>query len=170
MRGILITLIAFILPGTMFDRASAQSVTEKAKRDEIVLVEKSDPVMAAAMRKARVSLPEFFELAKARRPSITTMAIKVGVREDANNVEYFWINPFDKTATGYTGIINNTPRTVKSVKYRDRIQFAESEIVDWTYTENGKMQGNYTACAILSKESAAERDAFKARYGLDCNR
>jgi uncharacterized protein YegJ (DUF2314 family) len=96
MRWILATLIALIFLDATCDFASAQSAAEKAKRDEIFNVEKSDPAMAAAMRKAQVGLPEFFELAKTRRPSITTMAIKVGVREGVNDVEYFWINPFEK--------------------------------------------------------------------------
>ena len=44
---------------------------------------------------------------------------------------------------------------------------SEHEIVDWTYMDAGKMKGNYTARALLRKDSKEEREAFERRYGLD---
>lgn len=31
------------------------------------------------------------------------------------------------------------------------------------------MKGNYTACALLKRETKANAEAFKREYGLDCD-
>lgn len=31
------------------------------------------------------------------------------------------------------------------------------------------MKGNYTACAILKREPKAQQEAFKKRFGLECD-
>src|SRR4030095_6609391 len=71
----------------------AETFMERTQRDELSWVPKDDPAMAAAMRKARATLPEFLALSRAPRPSTTGFAVKVAVR-DGNNTEYFWITPF----------------------------------------------------------------------------
>lgn len=162
------TIVLLMFAGAVSGDAAAQSALERSQRDEIIRVEKNDPEMASAIRQARATLPTFLQLARARRPTISTMALKVGVRE-GNDVEYFWINPFEQAGRIYAGNINNRPRTVMSVKYRDVILFRESEIVDWTYTESGRSYGNYTACALLRRDSPADRERFQQKYGLDCN-
>ncbi len=163
------TLAAALLicSGALADIACAQSVMKKIERDEIALVARGDPAMAAAVREARATLDDFLKLKKKPRPSITSFAVKVGVHE-GQETEFFWVNPFEWRGSRYQGRLNNTPRTVKNVKHGDTITFKKSEIIDWTYTENGQMKGNYTACAILRKEAQAERDAFKKKFGLDC--
>jgi uncharacterized protein YegJ (DUF2314 family) len=59
---------------------------------------------------------------------------------------------------------------LKSVKFAQTYKFSKSQIVDWTYLDrpNRKMAGNFTACALLSKESPADAEAMKKRYGLNC--
>jgi uncharacterized protein YegJ (DUF2314 family) len=146
---------------------SAQSISEKADRDEIIRIHSSDPQMAAAMRKARASLQAFLALARAPRPTITSLALKVAIRE-GEIAEYFWITHFKEAGGHFTGRISNTPRSVKSVKQGQDIQFSEKEIVDWLYREGGKMYGNYTACALADREPKEQAAEFKARYGLNC--
>ena len=146
---------------------TGQSFTGKAERDEIASVARNDPTMAAAMREARAKLPDFLKLTAAPRPSIERFAVKVAVRE-GDTAEYFWINPFESKDGQFSGQLNNTPRSVKSVKLGDTIKFTEKEIVDWLYIENNQMKGNFTACALLKNESKQEREAFKKRFGLDC--
>lgn len=148
--------------------ASAQSITEKAERDEVALVSKNDPAMAAAMTKARATLPDFLKLAAAPPAKADAFAVKVAIHDGAH-VEYFWITPFEQKSEGFAGKLDNTPRLVRNTKMGDALTFSKAEIVDWMYIENGVMKGNHTACAVMKKATQKDRDAFKKRFGLDCD-
>ena len=60
---------------------SAQTIPQKAERDEVAIVAKDDPAMAAAMRKARATLPDFLALAAAPKPNMGRFAVKIPIRE-----------------------------------------------------------------------------------------
>ena len=143
-----------------------RTILEKAVRDEVTSVAADDPTMAAAMSKARSTLPEFLTLAQKPPPGTGRFTVKVAVR-DGTKVEYFWIDPFTQTQETFSGEINNTPRSVRNVALGDKITFAKHEIVDWMYMEGSIMQGNYTARALLKNAPEHEREAFRKRYGLD---
>ena len=49
------------------------------------------------------------------------------------------------------------------------IEFAENEIVDWLYLEDGKMIGNFTACALIKREPPEQAAAFMKQYGMSCD-
>jgi uncharacterized protein YegJ (DUF2314 family) len=158
-----IVLVAFSLtPAT-----AAETAVDRAKQDEIVAVPKGDPDMAAAFRQARETLKTFLDLARTPRSTITSMAVKVAVR-DGGETEYFWISPFTEQDGRFVGKINNTPRSVHNVKLGQTITFKQSDVVDWLYRENGKMFGNFTACALLKHVPPSEMQAFKREYGLNC--
>ncbi len=154
--------------GSLAKPAAAQSITQKAERDELAIVGKSDPVMARAMSKARQTLPDFLGVAASPKPGMDGFAVKVAIRE-GDNAEYFWITPFTDKDGAFSGAINNTPREVHSVKLGQTITFGKSEIVDWMYMDGDKMKGNYTACALLKSASKQEVEEFKKRFGLDCD-
>jgi uncharacterized protein YegJ (DUF2314 family) len=145
---------------------AGQSILDKAERDELEIVAHDDPVMAAAMRRARATLPEFLTLAEHPRRSMEGFAVKVAIRE-GDDAEYFWIHPFECDAGQFSGHLNNTPRSVRHARMGDKITFTENEIVDWMYMDGEKMKGNYTARALLKNASREEREAFQKRFGLD---
>src|SRR5262245_32644931 len=168
MRSIAVSvaLIAALATPVYVGPAVAQNLMDKATRDDITLVPRNDPDMAAAMRKARAALPEFFALVRKPNAFTTGFAVKVAVR-DKNEVEYFWVTPFTEQDGRFTGRINNTPRLVTTVKFGQPFTFSEGEIVDWLYLDAGRMKGNYTACALLKREPSQAAD-FKKKFGLDC--
>ena len=67
---------------------AAQTVLEKAARDETANVADTDPAMAAAMRKAQSTLADFLKVAAAPKPGTLGFSLKVAVRE-GERVEYF---------------------------------------------------------------------------------
>ena len=162
------SLIALI--GIAFCSASlhAETMYEKAKRDKIVKVAKDDPVMLEAMRKARSTLSQFLALAKTPPPKTKVFSVKVAVH-DGGRVEYFWITPFESKDGKFSGKLDNRPETVSNVTIGQIITFAETEIVDWMYMEDGKMRGGYTTCAILKKAPQAEAQELVKHYGLACD-
>jgi uncharacterized protein YegJ (DUF2314 family) len=160
----LATSALLVMPG----RAGAQTLLEKVERDKTIAVPSDDPDMAAAMRKARATLPEFLALARSPRATMSKFAVKVAVR-DKGAVEYFWISPFVQRDARFSGEINNSPETVKNVKLGDTITFAEAEIVDWLYLEGTQMKGNYTACVLFKQAPREEAEAAIKRYGMSCD-
>jgi uncharacterized protein YegJ (DUF2314 family) len=173
MRSRLVAAALLILLGGSFwffsGDDSGGTFVERARRDEISKVAKDDPDMAAAFRKARDTLPEFLALARAPRPSIDHLAVKVGIPHGDDGSEFFWLSPFEPRGGKYTGRINNTPRMAKTVKFGQVIEFSEDEIVDWLYLEDGKMRGNFTACAMLKREPADQAEAMRKEFGLSCD-
>jgi uncharacterized protein YegJ (DUF2314 family) len=160
--GLLATLL-LCLTG----QAAAQTTLEKASRDEVFNIPQGDPDMAAATRKARASLPEFFKLAASPKPSMKNFQVKVGVRHSTGH-EFFWIRPFERKGNGFSGQIANTPRVIQHLKAGDTITFRENEIVDWTYFEDGKMRGHYTMCPLLKREPREHAQAYIRQHELDC--
>lgn len=163
-------LLGILVIAVVLTRPDGSSTLDRAQGDAVTFVSDDDPAMAAAFRKARTTLDSFLELAASPPPNTDSFALKVGV-SDGDQTEYFWISPFERTDASFSGRINNSPRVVSSVQEGEEIQFERSDIVDWTYenTAEGKMYGNFTACALLSHESEEEAAEFKAHYGLDCD-
>jgi uncharacterized protein YegJ (DUF2314 family) len=161
--GCLLAAILLIANGP----AAAQTTLEKASRDEVFNIPQGDPDMAAAMRKARASLPEFFKLAASPKPSMKNFQVKVAVRHSTGR-EFFWIRPFERKGNSFSGQLANTPRVIQHLKAGDTITFRENEIVDWTYFEDGKMRGHYTMCPLLKRESKEHAEAYIKQYELDC--
>lgn len=148
--------------------AVAASAPSALAQNNFATVSNDDPYMAIAKQKARETLPGFLALAKTPRPSTEGFSIKVGIR-DRGHTEFFWITPFEQKDGKFSGVINNEPRNVRNVSYGERITFSEADIADWLYFDSGRMKGNYTGCAIMKHEPAKMRDAFKKRYGLECD-
>jgi uncharacterized protein YegJ (DUF2314 family) len=167
--GTSINLVAILVIATFSNSMSAQTISDKAARDDIVNVAKDDPIMLAAMRNARASLPDFLALAAAPPAKAGGFSVKVAVR-DHGRVEYFWVGPFEHKGGQFSGRLDNRPRVVRNVTFGETISFAEADIVDWTYMNDGKMQGSYTTCAILKREPRVEAEAMMKQYGLTCDR
>jgi len=147
--------------------APAQTITERARRDQIVLVPDDDPDMSTAFVKARATLAEFLALARAPRPGMSMFSVKVPLQE-GDTVEYFWVNGFAGEDGHFTGSIDNAPRLLKQVRDGQAVTFSEREIVDWMYLEDGRMFGNFTGCALLKREDPTEAETFKSQFGLHC--
>jgi uncharacterized protein YegJ (DUF2314 family) len=165
-RGYAVLLSAAIATGLAATLALGQPLVDKTGRDEVARVAKDDPVMAQAMHKARETLPDFLAQAASPKPGTQGFSVKVAVH-DGDEVEYFWIHPFQRNGEQFSGRLNHQPRTVHNVAFGQTLTFLQNEIVDWTYTDGNRMQGNYTARALLKNASPAERAVFKQRFNLD---
>ncbi len=140
-------------------------------KDEIPVTKAGDPNMAAAIEKAKSTLDGF--LAMTRNPSATYKSVSVKVAlTDLGNTEHFWITPFFEKDGQFFGSISTPPRTISNVSMGKTVQFRRDEIVDWMYIEaaSQRMHGNFTACALLKKESPGEAEKLKRQFGLTCDR
>jgi len=162
------TLVALFL-GSSACFASAQTVSDRAERDQIVYMQDEAPEMRKAFEMAQSTLDSFLQVAASPPPNTSSFAVKVGIRE-GNRTEYFWLNEFTRSGDQFTGRINNQPSFAKSVKLGQLYTFTRARIVDWTYIDRAKRRtlGNFTACALLTREPPNEAEKFRTQYGLEC--
>lgn len=148
----------------------SESFTDKAKNDSTVEVSDEDPAMQKAMARARAGLDGF--LKKAGSPPSDTGHYSVKVRvSEGESLEYLWIAELKGEGDLWSGRIENVP-VVRSLKKGQAYSFAKTEIVDWTYVDKGKKKvvGNFTTCALLTKESPEMAQKIQKQYGLECDR
>ena len=144
--------------------------TERAQIDGTATTPSEEPALRPAMEKAQATLDAFLTKAKQQPAGTSAYALKVRVQE-GRDVEYFWVEEFTWSDGSFTGMINNEPRLVKGVKLGQVYKFSRSQVADWKYRDenNGRTFGNFTACALLSKEPAARAEEISRRDGLDCS-
>ncbi len=135
-----------------------------------VEVSDEDPAMQKAMARARAGLEGF--LKKAGSPPSDTGQYSVKVRvSEGESLEYLWISDLKGQGDLWSGRIENVP-VVRSLKKGQAYSFAKTEIVDWTYVDKGrkKVIGNFTTCALLTKEAPEVAQDIQKKYGLECDR
>ena len=96
--------------------------------------------------------------------------MKVRVSE-GDSLEYLWLSDLKGKGDLWSGRIENLP-VVRSLKKGQTYSFAKTEIVDWTYVDKGrkKVVGNFTTCALLTKETPEVAQDIQKKYGLECDR
>jgi uncharacterized protein YegJ (DUF2314 family) len=158
MRRILLLAIAV----TIASAVSCAPSQSRPKDDPIASVQATDSEMNAAIAKARESLPKFFERWKHPGPGESDFNLKLKFTE-GDNVEHIWIGQLEGSPGRITGVVNDTPENIHSVKLGQRIPIPEDRISDWLYLRNGKMVGNWTVRALFKKMSPEEVKSMKAR-------
>jgi len=164
------TPLALVFAALAIPAAAGQTPIKKAEHDEIFMVPTADPAMERAFGKARSTLDNFLRMAAAPAPGTSDYSVKVAVT-DGKNTEYFWVSDFERRGEQFAGTLANEPRMVKKFKNGQRFDFSRNLIVDWTYIDASKrkMFGNFTACALLTKEAPEEARKFREHFGLDCD-
>jgi uncharacterized protein YegJ (DUF2314 family) len=162
-RASLALLLCFSLP-----HVAAQTLVDRARRDEITLVGKDDLAMNQAIARAQSSLDVFLQDALARAPRNSGHAVKVRVA-DKRHTEFFWVVDLQRLGTAFRGRLDNAPRLVKHVRAGQHIGFKRSDIIDWLYVDpSGQMHGSFTTCVLLKKEKPEEAKALAAQLRLRC--
>jgi len=141
------------------------TTTERSGKVPVTHVKDDDPKMLAAMEKARSTLDEFLAALNSPKTSQSGFAVKMPIR-DQKHVEHMWISPVRYGDGQFTGVINNEPLDVKSVKLGDEWKVAKSEISDWMYVDSGKLVGGYTIRVLRDAMPANKRTDFDRNTGL----
>ena len=163
-RRALGVLLCLCLPFAM-----AQTLTERAERDEVIMAKDGDPAMDKAFARARAGLDNFLRDAASSSSVNTGHAVKVRLA-DGDKREYFWVGDVRQAGQDFTGRLDNEPRNVKRVRYGERFRFPRADIVDWLYYDPlGRMRGSYTTCALMAKEDPKEVKALLERIRLSCD-
>jgi uncharacterized protein YegJ (DUF2314 family) len=127
------------------------------KADKIISYDDDAPEMAAAIAKARHTLPQFWQRFEHHDADVNDFALKVRICDKADEkiAEHFWLINLERKNGKIYGTINNDPETIHSVKLGQRMEIPEADITDWLYMRRGKMVGNVTL-RVLFKNMPAE--------------
>jgi len=120
--------------------------------------------MEQAIADARSTFDDFLARFRSPQPGDEAFHLKVRI-EDKNGVEYFWVSDLKLDSEPYSGNIADEPGIVKKVTFGQKYSFTRSEVSDWMYMANGKMQGNYTLRVELESMPPEEAEALKKKIG-----
>src|SRR5437763_5819213 len=118
-------------------------LTACAKRDKVVGIGDDEPEMAAAIARARQTLPQFWQVFDKREHGESNFVLVVRIT-DKGRIEHFHTTDFERRGGKTMVTISNHPNIVASVKLRDRIEIPETDITDWHYMRDGKYFGMTT--------------------------
>lgn len=142
------------------------SAADKMK-DRMVLVQSEDREMLRAIQQAHATLDDFLQLSSNPPPGAKNFRLKVKFA-DAHGIEHMWVTSFQKTATGFTGILKDQPELVTKVRYGQQVTFQRKDISDWGYEHNGRQKGSFTVCAMFKHMPPAEVQKYRDDYGFEC--
>ena len=118
-------------------------LTACSKRDKVVGIGDDDPEVAAAIAKARQTLPQFWQVFDQREHGESNFVLVVRIT-DKGRIEHFFTTDFERRDGKTMVTISNAPKIVASVKSGDRIEIPEGDITDWRYMRDGKYVGMTT--------------------------
>lgn len=126
----------------------------------VATVKTGDPDMSVAMDAAAAQIPYFIDVLD-HYPAVREYSVKVRI-EDAENVEYFWLENTRWEGGLFHGTLGNEPTRVSNVAYGQAMSVSPAEVRDWYYLWEGKMRGNYTLRAGLPYMDRAEAAKLSA--------
>jgi uncharacterized protein YegJ (DUF2314 family) len=141
--------------------------------DAIFRVVKGDPVMLAAIKKARKTFPDFLREADADLdraiPVLEDAMVKLYIPRptDPETGEHLWArylghHPDDDSR--FLAELLNSPRKLKPMAKGDRIDFSIKSLSDWLYVEDGKAYGAFTVHVLRSRMKPVELRKHDAAY------
>jgi len=136
----------------------------RSDRSPVVNVPNSNPEMAAAIAKARATLPTFWASYEAPKSSETGHSLKARFPNPKNDGEHIWMAEVKKLPGGrYSGRFANQPRDLPGKRAGDLVEFTEADISDWMFMRDGKIVGGETIRVLLKSLPKADADALRAR-------
>jgi uncharacterized protein YegJ (DUF2314 family) len=123
-----------------------------------------DPKMAAAVAEAKRRWTEFADAFQAASDEDReTFACKIGFSDEGQEQsEFMWVSIKSIDGETISGVLDNEPISVKSVKLDDTVTFKLEELNDWLYYKDGKAQGGFTVKVLEEAHRQAE-EAEEAR-------
>jgi uncharacterized protein YegJ (DUF2314 family) len=157
-RGVVLIAVAAV---AVF--GSPQGV--RAEDDSPVIdVPSANAEMAAAIAKARNTLPAFWASYENPKPTEAGHSLKVRFPNKVNNGEHIWMAEVKKLGDGrYSGRFANAPLYLPGKRAGDLVEFKEADISDWMFMRNGKIVGGETIKPLLKSMPKADADALRAR-------
>lgn len=152
---------------------------EEEAAGNVVLVNAEDPLLQQAYETSRKTFKYFWrEMHWERRrivPGLDFSAVKfaftdgpdVKRSDDRPTVEHMWVGGIDFDGTTISGVLQNSPHWLQSIKEGDEVKFPFGMMEDWMYVVGGRVYGGYTISYTRAQMSSSERKQHDSAWGLD---
>jgi len=141
------------------EERKAGDVLERKGEPPVLFIEGEDPKMVAAIKKARADVKQFTDALAKPKTTHTSFAVKVMI-VDGKFTEHMWLTDVRYKDGKFSGVLNNEPNDVKTVKIGDKLSASEKEISDWMYVDGRKLVGGYTIRLLRDGMTAEQRTQF----------
>jgi uncharacterized protein YegJ (DUF2314 family) len=150
-----------------------------SKPSKVYMFEGADPEMQRAYSQARATFRYFWrEVAWDRRriiPALNLACVKASFSDgepathgdEAPEVEHMWLSDIDFDGECVSGVLQNTPNWLKSIKQGDSVRIPLHEIEDWMYALDDEVFGAYTVNLMRSRMGRQERNEHDAAWGVN---
>jgi len=115
--------------------------------------------MAAAMAKARATLPEFIAAVRAPTHAQSAFTIKAPFH-DGGRTEYMSVTPVSFDGKTFHGTLDDQPVSLSNVKIGDQVTVDPARVADWSYVDGGTLVGGYTLRALRSRLPPEQRREY----------
>lgn len=122
-----------------------------------------DSAMIAAIQQARQTVATFIKAIQSPGTSQSHFAVKAAFEDDYGR-EMMWLSEIEYRDGKFSGTLGNTPNSVRSVDYGDRVTVASDRIADWMFIDDGLLIGGYTMRVMRDRLSPEEREAMDASF------
>ena len=140
--------------GSMFSSLYGKTTEEIGVEEAVVMVQRDDPEMKAAVLQAQSSLDEFAEAIKNPMPD-HSYSVKVRM-EEHGEVEFIWLSNVNYDAGYFKGIVDNDPQFMEHVKLGDEHKAHANEVHDWLIVDgDGGLRGGYTVQLLQRRHAEA---------------
>lgn len=87
--------------------------------------------------------------------------------KDAPEVEHMWLSEIDFDGPLISGVLENKPNWIKSVKAGDNVQVQPNEMSDWMYVLDDEVYGGFTVNLMRSRMKPREWREHDNAWGLN---
>jgi uncharacterized protein YegJ (DUF2314 family) len=119
----------------------------KPPSDDVGFVPADNALMAAAIDKARQTLPSFLNVLKEPKSPDRRLLVKVCFAEGKRS-EYMWLTNLTLEGNNIHGTVSNFPKCVKRPRFQQRVTITHDQITDWMIEEGGQIQGAFTTQVV----------------------
>jgi uncharacterized protein YegJ (DUF2314 family) len=160
---ILLAVVAMLIAPAEALAQAAAPAPAPAPADRTILVDAADRDLEAAIDQARAKLPNFWRLFDNDSEVRDTGVLKVGFRQD-NQAEFMWVGSLKREGNRITGRLNNTPTLIDDVAEGQTVTVDPAEIIDWSYSRDGKAWGHFTTRVLMRRLTPAEAAEFDGYF------
>ncbi|MDP3740683.1 MAG: DUF2314 domain-containing protein [Hyphomonadaceae bacterium] len=123
--------------------------------------------LAAASEQARGKLDYFWEHFEAGQPNEYDFQLKAAFprRDGQEGTEDAWVENLARGADKYVGELMVDPLYLGDLREGAIMEFAEPQIVDWSFISNDKLIGGYTTRVMLPRMDAERAEGLRSMLG-----
>jgi uncharacterized protein YegJ (DUF2314 family) len=146
-----------------FAACHGQAKSDSKAADNMYTTDAVDTAMNKAMEIAHGRFSAFDSAFESGKYDKDKFSIKVKYPHQHGN-EYIWLVNISKIKGHYRGIVSDTPRETKVVKYGDNPVINDNDVVDWLYGKDSILHGGYTLRLIYRRLSKEELKKERASF------